>query len=154
MQGFKNILFPVDLSEVSEKIAPFVEEIAERFDAGVHVLFVARIFEHFNGIYVDHHAIETFEGEIVKGAEKKLTEFVEASFKDRHCIVKVFSGEPSDQILKYVRSEGMDLIVMGTHGRKGIDKILLGSVADYVIKNSPVPVVTVNPYLASKSEIS
>jgi nucleotide-binding universal stress UspA family protein len=71
-------------------------------------------------------------------------------FKDRHCKTKVVTGDPSDQISKYIRSEKMDLVIVGTHGRKGIDEIMLGNVAHRVIKNSPVPVLTVNPYLALK----
>ena len=53
--------------------------------------------------------------------------------------------------MRYVSEEGVDLVIMGTHGRKTLQKILMGSVADYVVKMSPAPVLTVNPYrLASR----
>ena len=51
MQFCKKIMFPVDLSEVSPKIAPYVREMAAKFDAEVHLLFVARILLHFTSIY-------------------------------------------------------------------------------------------------------
>jgi nucleotide-binding universal stress UspA family protein len=55
-------------------------------------------------------------------------------------------GDAAEEILKYVRSEGIDLIIMGTHGRKGLEKIVFGSVAERVVQKSPVPVLTINPY--------
>lgn len=72
MEFFKKILFPVDLSEVSPKIAPYVREMTARFDAEIHLLFVARILQHFTSIYVPHPSVGKFEAEIVEGAERKL----------------------------------------------------------------------------------
>jgi nucleotide-binding universal stress UspA family protein len=48
--------------------------------------------------------------------------------------------------LRYVEADGIDLVVMGTHGRKGLDRILFGSVAHHVVTTCPVPVMTVNPH--------
>ena len=146
MDVFKKILFPVDLSEVSPKIVPYVREMAAKFDAEVHLLFVARILQHFTSIYVPHPSVNKFEAEIVKGAEKRLQEFTEEYFKDVPCKAKVVLGDAAEETLNYVRSEGIDLLIMGTHGRKGLEHILFGSVAERVVKNSPVPVLTVNPY--------
>jgi len=58
----------------------------------------------------------------------------------------VHCGDPAEKILEYVTAEGIDLVILGTHGRKGLDKVIFGSVADRVVKNSPVPVMSVNPY--------
>jgi nucleotide-binding universal stress UspA family protein len=146
MQAFKQILFPVDLSEVSPKIAPYVIEMAEKFDAEIHLLFVARILQYFTSIYVPHPSVNKFETEVIEGAEKKLQEFMEEYFKDVPCKAKVMLGDPAEETLNYVRSEGIDLVIMGTHGRKGLEHILFGSVAERVVKQSPVPVLTVNPY--------
>jgi len=70
MHDFKKILFPVDLSEVSSKIVPYVRELAVKFEAEVHLLFVARILQHFTSIYVPHPSVNKFEAEIVEGAKK------------------------------------------------------------------------------------
>ena len=146
MEGFKQILFPVDLSEVSAKIVPYVREMAEKFEAEVHLLFVARILQHFTSIYVPHPSINQFEEEMKKGAEKKLQEFIEEYFKDVPCKARVILGDAAQEVLNYIQSEGIDLVIMGTHGRKGLEHIIFGSVAERVVKHSPVPVLTVNPY--------
>ena len=147
MQYFKRILFPVDLSEISPKIAPYVQEMAAKFDAEVHLLFVARILQHFTSIHVPHPSVNIFEAEIVKGAEKKLQEFVDEYFRADSPKAQVVLGDAAQEILDYVHSEGIDLIVMGTHGRKGLEHVIFGSVAERVVTKSPVPVLTVNPYL-------
>ena len=146
MEFAKKILFPVDLSEVSPKIAPYVQEMAAKFGSEVHLLFVARILQHFTSIYVPHPSVSNFEGEIVKGAERKLEEFVEDHFRGFSPKAKVVLGDPAEEILSYVRSEGIDLVIMGTHGRKGLEKIVFGSVVERVVQKSPVPVLTINPY--------
>ncbi|UCG20693.1 MAG: universal stress protein [Deltaproteobacteria bacterium] len=146
MKFAKKILFPADLSEVSPKIAPYVKEVASKFSAEVHIVFVARILQHFTSIYVPHPSVRNFEAEIVKGAEKKLGEFVDEHFQGVSPKAKVVLGDAAEEILNYARSEGIDLIIMGTHGRKGLEKIVFGSVAERVVQKSPVPVLTINPY--------
>jgi nucleotide-binding universal stress UspA family protein len=61
----------------------------------------------------------------------------------------VVSGGAAEEILKYIQTEGIDLLIMGTHGRKGLDKIIFGSVAEQVVKSSSVPVFLINPYKVS-----
>jgi nucleotide-binding universal stress UspA family protein len=56
------------------------------------------------------------------------------------------SGDPATEILKTIDSEGINLVIMGTHGRKGLDHTIFGSVAENVMKKSPVPVLVINPY--------
>ena len=71
MKEFKKILFPVDFSEASEKILPYVQAVAKKFEAKIHILFAARVFEYFTSIYVPHPSINKFEKEIIDGAEKR-----------------------------------------------------------------------------------
>jgi len=146
MKSIGNVLFPVDLSEVSSKIVPWVHLIAEKFNATVHVLFVARAFEHYAGMGIPLPYIHDFEGELVRQGEKRLLEFVEVWLKDVPIKTKVVSGHPAEQILEYVRTQPIDIIVIGTHSRRGLEKAIFGSVAEHVVKFSPVPVTTVNPY--------
>ncbi len=149
---FKKVLFPVDLSEVSPKIAPWVLMMARTFQAEVHLLFVVRKLDHFSSIYVPYPSIENFEEELIKGGETKMEEFLDLYFKGYQTYKSnVVLGDPSDEILKYVEVEKIDLIIMGTHGRKGLERIIFGSVAERVIKMSPVPVMSVNPYRVIES---
>ena len=147
MKPFKKILIPVDFSEVSPKIAPVAYQVAETYDASVHLLFVARMFHYYADVYVDVGSIEAMQGEIIRGAEKKMDEFIETHFKGYPDVTtKVVLGDPAEEILRYADSENMDLIIMGTHGRKGLERVLFGSVAERVIKMSPIPVLSINPY--------
>jgi nucleotide-binding universal stress UspA family protein len=95
---------------------------------------------------VPHPSVNKFEQELIEGAEKKLQEFTEEYFEDVPCKGKVILGDAAQEVLNYVQSETIDLIIMGTHGRKGLEHIIFGSVAEGVVKHSPVPVLTVNPY--------
>jgi len=63
-----------------------------------------------------------------------------------HTKTAVVAGDASEEILNYIEAQRIDLVIMATHGRKGMDKIIFGSVAERVVKNSPVPVMVVNPY--------
>ena len=84
--------------------------------------------------------------EIVLGAETKMDEFVEAFFNSIiRPKTKILIGDIIEEIIKYIKAKGIDLVIIGTHGRKGMDRILLGSIADRVIKSAPVPVLSVNP---------
>jgi nucleotide-binding universal stress UspA family protein len=61
-------------------------------------------------------------------------------------ITRVLRGDAAGEIIRYAQAEKIDLIVMGTHGRKGLDRTLFGSVAANVVKNSPLPVMVINPH--------
>jgi nucleotide-binding universal stress UspA family protein len=144
---FKTILFPVDLSSSSSKIVPLVTEMAEKFGAKINILFVARDFQYFEGIYVPHPSIDSFEKQISEGAKKSLEEFTKKHFKQPENITTaVVKGDAAEQIVKYAEDKDIDLIIMGTHGRKGLDRVLFGSVAEKVSKTAPVPIMLINPY--------
>jgi nucleotide-binding universal stress UspA family protein len=147
MREIKKILFPVDLSEVSSMLAPDAIFLAGKFNAELHLFFVASSFEKFKTFYIPHPSLQSFGEEVLRGGEKKLQEFVEQFFSEYPRLkTAVVQGDPAEEILKYISSEKVDLVVMGTHGRKGLDRILFGSVANEVVQNSPVPVLTINPY--------
>ena len=151
MKAVQKILFPVDLSEVSPAMVPWVLFVAKKFSAEIHMLFVVRKFDHFSALDVTQVSIENFEGEIIKGAETKIEEFANRYFEGYPvCRTKVMVGDAAEEIINHVKSEDIDLVIIGTHGRKGLDRIVFGSVADRVIKMSPVPVLSINPYTLPK----
>ena len=146
MSEIKNILFPVDLSAASPKIAPWVASLAAKYGARVHCLFAARDFDHFSmaGI-VPYADTGEFQGRIVAGAERLLAEFIDRYFQGTPVVSAVIGGYPPEVILDYAQEHGIDVIVMGTHGRKGVERIIFGSVAEHVVKNATIPVMTVKP---------
>lgn len=149
MKPFKKILFPVDLSDTSPKLVSYVNMMADTFHAETHLLFVARIFDYYSGLYVSDTSINGFQAEVVEGAEKRLDEFSQQHFSEKQCVSRVELGDISEEILNYAQTNSIDLIIMGTHGRKGLDRILFGSVAERVIKSSTIPVLTINPFKAA-----
>lgn len=143
----RKILYPLDFSDCSRRVLPYARSIAEKYDAALYVLYVARDLGYFAGLHVSSVTIGDFIKE-VEDAGKKLIEQVckeELSGYPR-LNPKVVVGEPGAEIVKMIEQEGIDLVVMGTHGRKGIDRALVGSVAEHVVKFSSAPVLTVNPY--------
>jgi len=146
MQAFKNILFPIDFSECSEKVFPFALEMAQKFDAKLHLLFVARDISYLSTVDVAWELLRNTVAEVARAGENRMEAFCDkqlSAFPNYES--KVVTGDPADEIVKFANEQGIDLIVMGTHGRKGLDRTLMGSVADHVIKNASVPVFTINP---------
>ena len=140
-------LFPVDLTESSELLVPHVKTMTAKFDARLHILFVVRIFQYFTSINVPPPSINLFENELVEGAGKKMDEFKETHFKDMAEVNSaIIVGDPADTILTYITENQIDMVIMGTHGRKGLDRVIFGSVAERVIKTSQVPVLVINPF--------
>jgi len=74
-----------------------------------------------------------------------MQQFVTENFEGVDAKAEVVVGYAAEEIISIAEKEGADMIIMGTHGRKGIDRILFGSVAEKVVKNSPVPVLTIRP---------
>ena len=83
----------------------------------------------------------------MKGAEKALDRVCKEQLQGCPNFQKmILSGDPAQEILKTIEKEGIDLVIMGTHGRKGLEHVFFGSVAENVVKKSPAPVLTINPY--------
>lgn len=147
MIEFKKILFPVDFSENSEKIVPYVHAMADKLNSGIIVVHVVGELRDFPEFDLPHISITDFEAEIAKAAELRMSEFIDNLFKEvQNLESRVLIGDVSEVINDLVKNEGIDLIVMGTHGRKGLDRIIFGSVAERVVKTASCPVMTVNPY--------
>ena len=142
MHEFKSIVVPVDFHQHTEEIADFAIDMAETMGAKVtflHVLEKAVYFSDYTP------APEQLAEELVAHAEKKMHFLVE-HYKKSGCTGMVIKGDAADSIVEYAKDENPNLIIMGTHGAKGIEKIMLGSVAERVIKRATCPVLVFNPY--------
>ncbi|MBW1713619.1 MAG: universal stress protein [Deltaproteobacteria bacterium] len=149
MVEIKRILFPVELSDIFDKIVPYVADQADKLGAEVHVIHVVPDMTNFVGLYVSELDFIKTQSELVKEAEARLEELCQKFLPQAKCQVMV--GDPVERILEYVASNDISMLVMGTHGRKGIDRIILGSVTLRVLRRSPVPVLTINPFLQGKN---
>lgn len=147
MTKFKKILVPIDFSENSPKVLQTAVDVAERFGASLSIIFVVQSFEDYSGFFVPHMPISQFEDEMLEGAEKKMASFLAENLKPKQPHTsKVIKGDIAEEIIGYASENNISMIVMGTHGYKGLEKALFGSVAEKVVKTSPCPVLTINPY--------
>lgn len=145
MKKISKIICALDLSQHSGLVADYAVMMAKAFDAEILAVYAAPALTQYVGFHVPPSSIENFVGEIVAGAEKTMEEFVAEHFKDVKATGTVVNGYAAEEILNLVERSGADLIIMGTHGRKGIDRILFGSVAEKIVKSAAVPVMTVRP---------
>ncbi len=145
MENIKKILCAVDFSEMSPKVASYASLFCKSLGASVNALYVAPSLSQYVGFHVPPASIENFVGEIVSGAEKTMESFVQENFEGVSAQGDVVSGYAAEEILGYSEKNDMDMIIMGTHGRKGIDRVLFGSVAEKVVKSAHIPVLTIRP---------
>lgn len=145
MAQIKKLMCALDFSEFSPRVADYAVTLARQFGAEIVVLYAAPSLAQYVGFHVPPTSIEAMVGEIVSGAEKTMDEFMTEHFQGVAATGKVVTGYAAEEILRVAEEEKADLIVMGTHGRKGIDLILFGSVAEKVVKSSTIPVLTIRP---------
>jgi len=146
MIAIKRILVPTDFSECSQQAAHYAWELAVRFDAQIDVLHVIE-----SPIAAMPSPGVPFPPELLEGAEKQaeqeLQRWMQREEKEHSLDVNrtVLRGTPFLEIVRYAKSNGADLIVVGTHGRSGLAHTLIGSVAERVVRKAPCPVLSVRP---------
>jgi len=131
-----NLLVAVNFDESSNVAMVYARSLAKNFGARLHVLHVMENL-FLRPMANDPRAIEA-------GITRRLLDCLTDEDRTALRAVAVIrkSDEPADEIVKYARSEGIDLIVMGTHGRPGVAHLLMGSVAEKVVRTAPCPVLT------------
>jgi nucleotide-binding universal stress UspA family protein len=147
MVKIDKILFPSELREYSLKILPHVLSLSEKYNSTINLLHVIDDISKWGGFYIPHISLDLYQKEAMEAAEKFMDKICDDQMKGcPNFERKICSGDPATEILKTIDSEAIDLVVMGTHGYKGLEQAIFGSVARKVVKNSPVPVLTINPY--------
>ncbi len=145
MVEIKKIVCALDLSDHSKLVADYAKSYAKMSNASIVAVYAAPTLTQYSGFHVPPNTIDSFVGEIVSGAETAMAEFIAEHFAGVEVRAEIVVGYAAEEILDLVEKENADLVVMGTHGRTGIDRILFGSVAERVVKSSPVPVLTIRP---------
>ena len=146
MQTKQKILVAVDFSSLSDRVLDKAMEMAEKFDASLHLVFVVEDLAPYAWVSIPHISMDVLEKEMVEHAAVKVERIADEKIGDRFSwTTKVLSGVPAKAIISQAESEGCTLIVMGTHGYRGLEKRLLGSVSEQVLKHAPCPVLVVNP---------
>lgn len=138
---FKHVLVASDFSECSQTAVDEAVDIAKRYGATLTLVHAFQPPTAYGGYLIDNEVTQYLR----RGAEAQLAkalDAIRARFPPVTGIVRC--GPAWEEILEVARKEGADLIVVGSHGRKGLPRAMLGSVAEKVVRMSPVPVLTMH----------
>jgi nucleotide-binding universal stress UspA family protein len=141
---YDDILVPTDGSDASTAALDHALSLASQYDARLHALYVVDrqsygLVEEGKSRVLDNLR-ENLRGEGTAAVAAVEEAAETAGVETRTSVVE---GDIHRQIIDYATDEDVDLIVMGTHGRRGLDRLLIGSVTERVVRSSPVPVLTV-----------
>jgi nucleotide-binding universal stress UspA family protein len=143
---FNKILVPLDGSDLAECVFPYVEEIAKKRNSQVKAVFVIEHYEmpFHGGVVFDEDNIIEIEKSAMKGAENYMQSVHKRLFTrgiDIEAIV--LEGKIADTLVDFAGNNGFDLIIMATHGRSGLARWVVGSVADKIMHYSSIPVLII-----------
>ena len=141
MMAYSKILFPVDLTKESRVVAEHVATMVDKFGSELHIVHV---IARFKG--PTFSSVSDVMDQIKDNALKEIDAFAAAHFPNVTGVKsKILIGHSGRQILNYIERQNISLVVMGTHGRSGLGTAFFGSVAQRVVQNAKVPVLTVHP---------
>ncbi|MCH9656302.1 MAG: universal stress protein, partial [Planctomycetes bacterium] len=144
MIEMKKILIPTDFSETSQAATQYAVELAKKFDAKIYLLHVIEDPIVYMPMF-ESYAMPPKE-DFESFAETRLDNWILDDDKgELEMETKWVHGNPFVDILKFAKKEDVDLIVVGTHGRSFTAHLLLGSVAEKVVRKASCPVLTVRP---------
>ena len=140
----KKILVAVDFSEASVEAVRCAMEIGEKFGSRLLLLHIIHDPADTPGFYLAKKAGKKVLRNMEQSAQQMMEEFVAEHAKGcEGCEARVVPGLPAAQIVQAAEKGKVDLVVVGTRGRGGLERLMLGSVADKVIRSVPCPVLTV-----------
>lgn len=146
MIALKNILVPTDFGDPSRQALEYGRHFARQFGARLHVLHTVENVMIPGGAEVPVAAVQQVEQGLESVAERQMREAVTDDDRATMQVVTVVRSARAAaiDIIDYARENQIDLIVMGTHGRGVLHHLLMGSVAERVVRTSPCPVLTVH----------
>jgi nucleotide-binding universal stress UspA family protein len=142
----QRILVPTDFSQPADAALIYAKELAEKFDARLQLLHVVALPTFYPmGPEAAAFPMAELLTEAETAAQRTLEEQARGTgLPADRVIVRTTVGMPVSEILDAIAYDGIDLVAMGTHGRGMVEHVLLGSVAERVVRRSPVPVLTVH----------
>jgi nucleotide-binding universal stress UspA family protein len=146
MLPVKSILWPSDDSTSAKRALEVAIELAKQFGAKLYGLQVVSQVPTFTetGPPITGLDIPRYESELKQAAEKALKEtFAEKVPADTQTETAIRLGKAAEEIIGFAKEKGIELIVMSTHGRTGLSHLMIGSVAESVIRHSPIPTLII-----------
>lgn len=144
MLRIDRILCPTDFSDFSERAYEYAISLARHYEADLYLLHVVRPVIVGYPEYSIPDSVNEFYGELREYAEEQLREFAKVHAEGGvHAKVTVQEGVVTGSILEFVKENSIDMVVMGTHGRKGFQRLTMGSVTERVLRKAACPVLVV-----------
>jgi nucleotide-binding universal stress UspA family protein len=146
MLEIKLILCPIDFSAFSVRAYQHAQSLAEHYQAKLVAQHVVELWRHPSASFAASAGLyEEFEQALRESGSKQLQEFVKNhTHGEIQPELVVQAGLAADSILSFAQAQKTDVIVMGTHGRRGFDRLMLGSVTDRVMRRAPCPVLAIS----------
>jgi len=146
--SFKNILFATDFSSCSQAAIPHLRAIAERFGSTIHVVHV--LYPEPTMLEVPLDIVPEMETELDVAQSTMRALLASKPFGEVACTTAVKRGPLWEVLAEFIEEKSIDLIVLGTHGRRGLKKLVLGSAAEHVFRHARCPVLTVGPQTVAR----
>jgi nucleotide-binding universal stress UspA family protein len=140
----ERILFPTDFSEGSSHALPYAVDFARHYNAKLYLLHI--IYDMFKATqsHIPHISADELYKELNKWAMEEIETCCIEEIRGLPNVEKVvLKGIPYEEIIKFATKEKIDIIVMGTYGRAGLERFIFGSTAERVVRRAPCPVMTV-----------
>jgi nucleotide-binding universal stress UspA family protein len=142
-RNITNILFATDFSDSSQPAADYAVTLTKLTGAHLHVLHVINELDEHQRVMIPREAFQILKKEVEVQAVKELNHFCTKQAGELATTSYAVVGAPFLKILESSEKVNADLIVMGTHGRTGIEQVIVGSTAERVVRRSRIPVLTV-----------
>ena len=150
--SLKNILFATDFSEASEAALPFVAAMSLRYGGKVHVTHVLPVVDLVRPSAIDPLTIGSVYEDAHSGAREKMQQLsLRLEGFPHHTYIR--RGKVSEVLADLIREHKIDLLVTGTHGRTGVGKLVMGSIAEEIFRTATCPVLTVGPNVPGSSKM-
>lgn len=143
IRDITNILFATDFSDSSRPAADYAVTLTKLTGAHLHVLHVINELDEHQRVMIPREAFQVLEKELEVQAVKELDRFCREEAGALETTTYAIVGAPFKKILEMGDKTNADMIVMGTHGRTGMEHVIVGSTAERVVRRSKIPVLTV-----------
>ncbi|HDY89797.1 MAG TPA: universal stress protein [bacterium] len=140
----EKILFPTDFSEGSYNAVPYAVDFSRQYNAKLYIVHIIYDFTKATYSHIPHISSDQVVDDITVWAENEIDKCYREQIRGLSGVDKlVLNGVPHEEKVKFAEDRKIDIIVMGTYGRTGLDKLIFGSTAERVVRKAPCPVLAV-----------